>query len=151
MTITEWAKANIVTYINQVAKSPHQAGLLLMAISRPAVHRAAHRANHRANHRAAHRRVLPAAVLRGPPAVAATAISPHQEPNPPIAVERRKGLRINLMMMAMMISTWMAIMMMRGTEPIRIMQTVLTMPWMNLMGTGKMRKQSLEQLRCCFR
>ena len=147
MTITEWAKVNIVTYINQAAKSPHQAGLLFMAISRPAVHRAARRANHRA----AHRRVLPAAVLRVQPAVAATAISPHQETNHPIAVERRKVLRINLMMMAMMISTWMAIMMMRGTEPIRIMQTVLTMPWMNLMGTGKMRKQSLEQLRCCFR
>ena len=124
MTITEWAKANIVTYINQVAKSPHQAGLLLMAISRPAVHRAAHRANHRANHRAAHRRVLPAAVLRVQPAVAATAKSPHQETNHPIAVERRKVLRINLMMMAMMISIWMAIMTMIDMTETAIMLMV---------------------------
>ena len=91
MTITEWAKVNIVTYINQAAKSPHQAGLLLMAISRPAVHRAVRRANHQANHQAnqqaAHRLVLPAAVLRVQPAVAATVISPHQEINHPIAVE----------------------------------------------------------------
>lgn len=135
VTIIELTKVNIATYINKAASNPHQVGLLFIAISQLAVHQVAHRASHQVSHQG----VLPVAVLRAQMAVAATVISQHQEVNHRIAAERRKVLRINLMMMAMMTSTWMAIMMMRDTKPTRITQMVLTMPWMNLMRTGKTR------------